>query len=84
VNGYIDPRGKLFGHMDRLAEIRTGKRPPPVNVEVDVSNRCNLGCRGCHFAHLHSWAAAAAISRTCTAAVRSLATCQPIMKRRAT
>lgn len=54
MTGYIDPRGKLFGHMDRLAELRTGRRPAPVNVEVDLSNRCNLGCHGCHFSHLHS------------------------------
>jgi len=51
---YIDPRGKLFGHLDRLAQLQAGLRPPPVNVEVDLSNRCNLGCAGCHFAHVHS------------------------------
>lgn len=51
---YIDPAGKLLYHIDRLAEIHDGLKPPPVNVEIDLSNRCNLGCKDCHFAHVHS------------------------------
>lgn len=51
---YIDPTAKLLYHIDRLADIADGRQPPPVNVEIDLSNRCNLGCRDCHFAHVHS------------------------------
>ena len=54
MTAYIDPRGKLFVHMDRLAQLQTGLHPPPVNVEIDPSNRCNLGCTDCHFSHLHT------------------------------
>ena len=51
---YINPSLKLFGHMDRLAAIRNGERPAPVNVEIDLSNRCSLGCEWCHFAYTHT------------------------------
>jgi MoaA/NifB/PqqE/SkfB family radical SAM enzyme len=51
---YIDPPRKLLLNVDRLAAIRSGLKPPPVNVEIDLSNRCNLGCRGCHMSYLHS------------------------------
>ena len=51
---YIAPRQKIYQHLDRLADIKAGRRPPPVNVEIDLSNRCSLGCKGCHFAHTHT------------------------------
>lgn len=51
---YIDPHKKLFGHLDRIAELGKGQNPPPVNVEIDLSNRCSLGCRDCHFAYTHT------------------------------
>lgn len=51
---YINPRTKLFQHMDRLAAIQAGGRPAPVNVEIDLSNRCDLKCAGCHFAYTHT------------------------------
>ena len=51
---YVDARGKLLQHMDRLAVIKTGGSPPPVNVEIDLSNRCSLGCEWCHFAYTHT------------------------------
>lgn len=51
---YIDPRAKLLQHIDRIAEIKAGGKPAPVNVEIDLSNRCNLGCSGCHFGHTHT------------------------------
>lgn len=54
MTGYIDPAGKLFGHMDRLLELRRGRVPAPVNVEIDLSNRCSLGCEWCHFAYTHT------------------------------
>lgn len=51
---YINPGLKLFGHMDRLHAIQRGERPAPVNVEIDLSNRCSLGCEWCHFAYTHT------------------------------
>lgn len=50
---YIDPRQKVFAHIDRLAAWQAGDRPAPVTVEWDLSNRCVLGCKDCHFAHTH-------------------------------
>lgn len=51
---YIDPRAKLFQHLDTLHQIKLGERPAPVNVEIDLSNRCSLGCEWCHFAYTHT------------------------------
>lgn len=50
---YIDPRGKAFAHLDRLASWQAGSRPAPVTVEWDLTNVCSLGCQSCHFAHTH-------------------------------
>lgn len=48
MSQYIAPRSKLFYHVDRLHEIRaTGNTTAPVNVEIDLSNRCQLGCEWC-------------------------------------
>lgn len=51
---YIDPAAKLFQHLDRLQGLKKGLRLPPVNVEIDLSNRCSLGCEWCHFAFTHT------------------------------
>jgi MoaA/NifB/PqqE/SkfB family radical SAM enzyme len=51
---YIDPRSKLYGHLDKLAALQAGKLSAPVNVEIDLSNRCSLGCEWCHFAYTHT------------------------------
>lgn len=51
---YINPRNKLLQHIDRIASIKAGGNPPPVNVEIDLSNRCDLGCEFCHFAYTHT------------------------------
>lgn len=52
---YIDPRAKIFWHLDRLHQVRTtGTTTAPVNVEIDLSNRCSLGCAWCHFAYTHT------------------------------
>lgn len=51
---YINPPRKLLHHIDRIAQIRQGEKPPPVNVEIDLSNRCSLGCQWCHFAYTHT------------------------------
>lgn len=50
---YVSP-SKVFAHVDRLARWRQGETPGPVTVEIDVSNRCTLGCQSCHFAHTHT------------------------------
>lgn len=58
---YIGPQ-KVFSHLDRLAGWQAGHRPAPVTVELDLCNRCSLGCQSCHFAHTHvagPWAAKA-------------------------
>lgn len=55
MTAYIDPAQKLLGHMDRLHELRTaGRTSAPVNVEIDLSNRCSRGCEFCHFAYTHT------------------------------
>ncbi len=53
MSDYINPNGKLLQHIDRLAEIKAGLHPAPVNVEIDLSNRCNLACKGCHMTNTH-------------------------------
>lgn len=50
---YIDPRNKVFAHLDRVIAWQRGEQPGPVSVEWDLSNRCTLGCQDCHFAHTH-------------------------------
>jgi MoaA/NifB/PqqE/SkfB family radical SAM enzyme len=52
---YIAPQAKLFGHLDRLSQIvQDAHTVAPVNVEIDLSNRCSLGCEWCHFAYTHT------------------------------
>lgn len=52
---YINPRSKVIFHIDKLDQIRrTGNTYAPVNVEIDLSNRCSHGCSWCHFAHTHT------------------------------
>lgn len=54
MNNYIDPPNKLLKHTDRVADIMNETPVIPINVEIDLTNRCNLGCQGCHMAYLHS------------------------------
>jgi MoaA/NifB/PqqE/SkfB family radical SAM enzyme len=61
---FINPRQKVFRHLDRLAGWQAGQTPAPVTVEWDLSNRCSLGCQSCHFAHTHTrgpWAKASRV-----------------------
>lgn len=52
---YINPRSKVLFHSDRINELRTiGNTSAPVNVEIDLSNRCSHGCSWCHFAYTHT------------------------------
>lgn len=62
MSAYIHPRSKLYAHLDRLAQLQHGRTVAPVNVEIDLSNRCSLGCAWCHFAYTHTrgpWASKA-------------------------
>ena len=38
---------KIFWHADKLAMLRDGKIPPPVGIELDITNVCNLACPYC-------------------------------------
>jgi MoaA/NifB/PqqE/SkfB family radical SAM enzyme len=52
---YINPRQKALWHTRQLEELRRhGATSAPVNVEIDLSNRCSLGCEWCHFAYTHT------------------------------
>lgn len=55
MSRFIDPASKLWQHADRLAELqKDGHTSAPINVEIDLSNRCSLGCEWCHFAYTHT------------------------------
>jgi cyclic pyranopterin phosphate synthase len=54
TSSFIAPAAKLFQHLPTLDAIKRGERPAPVNVEIDLSNRCSLGCEWCHFAYTHT------------------------------
>lgn len=54
MTAFIDPKSKLFGHLDVLAAIKRGERPAPVNVELFLSCRCGHGCSWCAYAHTHT------------------------------
>lgn len=61
---FIDPMGKAFAHLGRLAYWQSGGKPSPVTVEWDLTNVCSRKCYACHFAHTHMggpWAAARAV-----------------------
>ena len=50
----IDPKNKVMANLPKVADIIEGRRTPPINVEIDLTNRCSLGCEWCHFAYTHS------------------------------
>lgn len=51
----IDPKRKLLRHISTLADYSAlGFTGAPINVEIDLSNRCSLGCAWCHFAYTHT------------------------------
>lgn len=54
MSKFIDPKSKLLQHLDRISALKAGEIPPPVNVEIDLSNRCSLGCEWCHFGYTHT------------------------------
>lgn len=51
---YTNYERKLWFHVDRIAGVFSGAVHPPINVEIDLSNRCSLGCQDCHFAYTHT------------------------------
>lgn len=53
MNHYVDPAAKVVANLDRVQKWREGGRAAPVTIEIDLSNRCPLGCDNCHFAHTH-------------------------------
>lgn len=55
MSAYIDPAHKVLWHLDHVRQLKkNGSTPAPVNVEIDLSNRCSLGCQWCHFAYTHT------------------------------
>jgi MoaA/NifB/PqqE/SkfB family radical SAM enzyme len=51
---FIAPKTKVLKHLDRIADWNRGIKAAPVTVEIDLSNRCPLGCFCCHFSHTHT------------------------------
>jgi MoaA/NifB/PqqE/SkfB family radical SAM enzyme len=49
---YIDPARKILRHPARIHSLREGHLTFPINVEFDLSDRCNLRCTYCAFAHM--------------------------------
>lgn len=55
MSNYIDPRHKVLRHLDKLHQLaHYGNTSAPVNVEIDASNVCSLGCSWCHFGYTHT------------------------------
>jgi MoaA/NifB/PqqE/SkfB family radical SAM enzyme len=48
----IAPEKKILRHPTLLAAMRYGARVNPVNVEMDLSDACNLKCQWCAFAYM--------------------------------
>jgi MoaA/NifB/PqqE/SkfB family radical SAM enzyme len=53
---YIDPWSKVLKFPEIVSRIQHGERVYPVNIEVDLSNRCNSKCSWCAFAYTHDGA----------------------------
>lgn len=53
---YIDPHGKAVSReaLSRVWQWQDGSPAAPMTIEIDLSNRCDLGCQGCHFAYTHT------------------------------
>jgi MoaA/NifB/PqqE/SkfB family radical SAM enzyme len=41
---------KIFFHPEKIVEYKDGKRPFPITIEVDLTNRCNHRCSFCNYA----------------------------------
>ncbi len=40
---------KFIHHIDRVRMARNGQIPPPISVQLVISNRCNLSCTFCTY-----------------------------------
>ena len=38
---------KILSHIERVADWLNGKNPPPITMEIDLTNRCNNNCPQC-------------------------------------
>ena len=38
---------KILNHLDEVTQWLDGKNPPPITVELDLTNKCNHSCPGC-------------------------------------
>ncbi len=50
---YLNPYGKILRFPKLMERIKNGQRVWPFNIEMDVSNRCNLDCTWCDFSYTH-------------------------------
>lgn len=51
---HIDPLRKILRYPEILVKMQAGLRVWPINIELDLSNRCNLRCKHCDFAYIHN------------------------------
>ena len=48
--GNFDFNKKIFYHPENIVAFKEGKRPFPVTLEIDLTNRCNHRCSFCFYA----------------------------------
>ena len=48
--GNFDFNKKLFYHPETIVAYKEGKRPFPITLEIDLTNRCNHRCSFCFYA----------------------------------
>lgn len=48
--GNFDFNKKLFYHPENIVAYKEGKRPFPITLEIDLTNRCNHRCSFCYYA----------------------------------
>jgi len=41
---------KIFYHPENITALKQGKRPFPITLEIDLTNRCNHNCSFCNYA----------------------------------
>jgi len=50
---YIDPEHKILYFLPKIEEWLAGKPIFPLNIELDVSNACQLNCNYCLYGYTH-------------------------------
>ena len=65
---YVDPQNKILYFPEHLRKWLAGEVIYPINVEVDLSNSCQLKCSMCNYANLRSaeWLSKSDIERVLT------------------